>query len=263
MEISGKTKLFSIIGAPVAGVVSPPAINAWFEARDMDVKMVPLNIPLEGIDTFWDVLRVSETFLGCSVTYPHKQSAYAAAKIRTDRATRLGALNTLRRNPDGSLSGDATDGLALVHAILAKGGTLNGRSAHVIGAGGGAGRAIIDAFCEAGISRLIVEDSDQMRRAETVSLIAEYWSNVSISQKHVADILVDATSNGQSATAKSLFSDDAISGCKIVCDIAGNIAISQFLINAERMGKTLVEASDMGHEQVEVQMEFLLQKERP
>jgi len=77
VSISGRTKLFVIIGDPVAGVVSPPAINAWFKANGVD--------------------------------YPHKQSAYAQVDTMTARATRLGALNTVRREADGSLCGDATD----------------------------------------------------------------------------------------------------------------------------------------------------------
>lgn len=257
MEISGKTKLIPIVGDPVAGVVSPHAINAWLEARGIDAKMVPLHIPIHSIDAFWDLLRTSETFLGCSVTYPHKQAAFMQVDTRTDRAARLGALNTLRRNPDGSLSGDATDGLALVRAITAKGAELAGKGAHIIGAGGGAGRAIIDAFCEAGITSLTFEDTDAARRAQTAQMIARHWPNVSVSVDHPADILVDATPNGKSINATSLFSDAVIKGCEVVCDIAGGLGTSMLLKQAAQMGKTVIEAREMGHGQVEAQMTFV------
>ena len=257
METSGKTKLFPIVGDPVDGVVSPPAINAWLSARNIDAKMVPMNIPAQSIDAFWDLLRTSETFLGCSVTYPHKQAAFAQVDTRTDRAARLGALNTVRRNHDGSLSGDATDGIALVQAITDKLASLAGRTAHVIGAGGGAGLAIVDAFCEAGITGLVVDDMDAAKQVKAIELIAEYWPDVSVSIDQRADILVDATPNGKSVNATSLFTEDTIKKCEVVCDIAGNLRTSQLLTTSEHVGKTIIEAQEMGQGQVEAQMEFL------
>lgn len=257
METSGKTKLFPIVGDPVDGVVSPPAINAWLSARNIDAKMVPMNIPAQSIDAFWDLLRTSETFLGCSVTYPHKQAAFAQVDTRTDRAARLGALNTVRRNPNGSLSGDATDGIALVQAITNKLASLAGRTAHVIGAGGGAGLAIVDAFCEAGITGLVVDDMDAAKQVKAIELIAEYWPDVSVSIDQRADILVDATPNGKSVNATSLFTEDTIKKCEVVCDIAGNLRTSQLLTTSEHVGKTIIEAQEMGQGQVEAQMEFL------
>lgn len=260
MEISGKTKLIPIVGDPVDGVVSPPAINAWLHARNIDAKMVPLNCPEQVIDAFWQALRGSETFLGCSVTYPHKQAAFAQVDTRTDRAARLGALNTVRRHPDGSLSGDATDGIALVKAITAKRANLLGWTAHIIGAGGGAGRAIIDAFCEAGITGLVVEDTDAARLEGTTSLVAQHWPDVSIFKECNVDILVDATPNGKSETAISQFSANAINGCMVVCDIAGDQRNSPLLIKAGQLGKIVVDATEMGQGQVEVQMDFLFRR---
>jgi len=68
VNISGRTRLFPIIGDPVVGVVSPPAVNAWFQANAIDACMMPLNIPASNITGFWEMLRASNTFLGCSIT---------------------------------------------------------------------------------------------------------------------------------------------------------------------------------------------------
>ena len=156
MNISGRTKLFPIIGDPVAGVVSPSAVNAWFQSNAIDACMIPLNIPALNITGFWDMIRTSNTFLGCSIAYPHKQSGYAQVDTMTERATRLGALNTVRRADDGSLCGDAIDGTALLQAIGQAGARVNGACVHITGAGGGAGRAIIDALCDAGVANIIL-----------------------------------------------------------------------------------------------------------
>lgn len=259
MSISGRTKLFVIIGDPVAGVVSPPAINAWFKANGVDATMVPVNIPASHMTSFWDVLRASHTFLGCSVTYPHKQSAYAQVDTMTARATRLGALNTVRREADGSLCGDATDGAALLRAIAKAGGCVNGACVQIMGAGGGAGRAIIDALCDAGAARLILNDADDIRLAQTVELVQQFWPNTLLGGAGCADILIDATPNGKDASAAPLFTPQVVSDCKVVCDIAGQHGESQLLKSAARMGKIAVDAADMGHCQVAAQMAFLFQ----
>ncbi|MEO9896827.1 MAG: hypothetical protein ABJD13_11755 [Paracoccaceae bacterium] len=257
MQITGTTKVFPIIGGPISGVVSPPAINAWLKEHAIDARMFPLNIPSSTIGSFWELLRVSDTFLGCSVTYPHKQSAFEEADKHTERAARLGALNTLRRERDGTLCGDATDGLALVRAIADKSVCLKGKSVHIIGAGGGAGRAIIDAFCEAGIVQLSIEDEDKARREETVLMIKQYWPSLLISKDQDTNILVDATPNGKIDGAPSLFTDQAIMNSEMVCDIAGVQGSSALLTRAEQMGKITVDATEMGRGQVQAQMNFL------
>jgi len=176
--------------------------------------VVPMNIPASHMTSFWDVLRASHTFLGCSVTYPHKQSAYTQVDTMTARATRLGALNTVRREADGSLCGDATDGAALLRAIA-----INGACVQIMGAGGGAGRAIIDALCDAGAAQLILNDADDTRLAQTVSLVQQFWPNTLLGGAGCADILIDATPNGKNASAAPLFAPKVVSACKVVCDI--------------------------------------------
>ncbi len=259
LDITGHTKLFPIIGVPVSGVVSPPAINAWFAENGVDARMVPLDVPDDAVSAFWQLIRSSESFLGCSITFPHKQSAFREADQRTDRAERLNALNTLRRGPHGQLAGDATDGLALLRALQDSKFDAEGCVAHVVGAGGGAGRAIVDALCGAGISGVILEDFDLERLEETRALVARHWPQVDgNSAPGSADFLVDATPNGKDPAAPPLFSEDGIANCRVACDIAGTHATSQLLREAGSLGKTVVDATAVGRGQVEVQMAFVL-----
>ena len=57
--------------------------------------MFGLDLEPAALDGFWKVLRGSSNMLGCSITYPHKQAAFDAVDGMTDRAARLGALNTI------------------------------------------------------------------------------------------------------------------------------------------------------------------------
>lgn len=262
-DITGRTQTVMIIGDPVETVASPPAINARFAELGLDARMIPLHIPSRVLHSFWEVLRGSDSMIGCSITYPYKREAFSICDICTDRARRLGVVNTVRRDAGGILCGDATDGVALVKSIEEAGINLEGRAAHVIGAGGGAGRAIVDAFCEAGVTALRLDDINQTRIDETKQIICSAWPTVSIDDRVHGDILVDATANGKSLNQVKLFFEPSVQNCIAACDIAGLQNASQFLAEANKLGKSAIDARDMGRGQVDAQLAFWFDGTRP
>lgn len=258
IQITGKTKIFPIVGDPIETVVSPPAVNSWFSDQGLDAVMTPLEIPAHALPGFWNLLRGSSTFLGCSVTYPHKRAAFAAVDRRTARANRLGALNTIRRDADGSLSGEATDGLALCKAIIETGGTIAGRSACVIGAGGGAGLAIVDALCEAGIGAVMLEETDSERCRGAERLVREHWPAVRLSEfAGHASLLVNATTLGSTPNDPMPFLTEAIAQADCVCDVVGR-RNTRLVRTARGLGRTVVDGRAMGRSQAQSQMPFVV-----
>ncbi|WP_346899163.1 shikimate dehydrogenase [uncultured Roseibium sp.] len=258
MPITGATRLFPIIGHPVAGVFSPPAFNALFHKRNIDAVMFGLDLEPAALDGFWQVLRGSANMLGCSITYPHKQAAFDAVDGMTDRAARLGALNTIRREPDGRLTGDATDGLAMCSPIAATGTELKGKTARITGAGGGAGMAIIDAFCEQGIGCLILEEIDQARREAALRLVRDHWPQVDISETPgAAQVLVNATTLGKSENDPLPFPEAIIAKAELCCDVVTVSGETALVQAAKRAGKAVVDGSGMGAGQLDVQLGFL------
>lgn len=257
MKITGATQLFPIIGFPVSGVFSPPAFNAAFEARGIDAVMVGLDIAPTGVDAFWTLLRNSPNLLGCSITYPHKQAAFRAVDSMTDRASRLGALNTIRRDKDGRLIGEATDGLAMLSAIGKAGLDCRGRHARIVGAGGGAGLAIIDCLCENGIAALTLEETDATRRSALMNLLGHHWPEVEISQSGRADILVNATTLGKSPLDPMMFLPEEISAATLICDVVTGKTDTAQISAARQAGRRFVDGSAMGAEQIPVQLDFL------
>lgn len=258
MAITGTTKLFPIIGRPVEGVYSPPAFNTWFKENGFDIRMVPLDIAPENLAAFLRLMCNSKTFLGCSVTYPHKQAAFRIAHRKTDRAARLGALNTVRCDADSSLTGDATDGLAMVAAIRAAGGDVEGRSAHILGAGGGAGQAIADALCEAGVSKLILKEIDAAREAAVAAAVHMNWPRTEIvTADESADILINATTLGKTTRTSPPFRSERIEEAEIVCDVITGSVPTALISLAEGLGRKTVTGNDMGRNQLVPQLEFL------
>lgn len=257
MTITGATRIFPIIGFPVAGVFSPPAFNAYFDRREIDAAMIGLDIAPAGLDAFWTLLRNSPNLLGCSITYPHKQAAFRAVDAMTDRAARLGALNTIRRDVDGRLVGEATDGLAMLRAIRRTGIDCRGRHARIVGAGGGAGLAIIDCLCENGIAALSLEETDAARRAALVNLLAQHWPAVEIRDGTGSDILINATTLGKSALDPVVFRADEIENSLLVCDVVTGKIDTALIAAAKQADKLHVDGGAMGAEQIPVQIEFL------
>ena len=257
MTITGTTRLLPIIGHPASGVFSPPAFNKAFADKGLDVVMVAMDVPPEALDAFWALLRASSGILGCSVTYPHKQRAFQDVDDLTPQARRLGAINTIRAEK-GRLFGDATDGHAMCHAIDQTGTVIMGASSHVLGAGGGAGIAIVDALCERGIAHLHLQDTDPARLETAKQLVAQHWPEVEIMRyDEPADILINATTLGKEATDACPFDPARIDAAKLVCDVVTSPAPTRLIQTARGLGIACVTGEDMGRGQLDRQLAFL------
>lgn len=258
MAITGTTQIFPIVGCPVTGVFSPPAFNSLFRQKGLDITMVPMDVPVSGMNGFWDVLRCSANMIGCSVTYPHKQAAFAAMDTCTARAERLGAVNTVRCE-NGRLIGDTTDGLAMCAAIDATGIAIKGRAAHVLGAGGGAGIAIVDALCERGIDALILDETDAARAQSVKDLLARFWPDVTVSDvTKLSAILINATTLGKSCMDALPFPEQDIRTAALVCDVITRDIPTQLCAAAASHYVPTVTGHQMGQCQLDVQLDFLL-----
>jgi shikimate dehydrogenase len=94
---------------------------------------------------------------GLLVTVPYKSRILPFADRLGPTAARIGALNALRREPDGSWTGDMFDGAGFVEAARGKGAVLAGRRVALFGAGG-AGSAIACELAAVGVGSLAIID---------------------------------------------------------------------------------------------------------
>ncbi|MBL4787227.1 MAG: shikimate dehydrogenase [Cohaesibacteraceae bacterium] len=256
MIISGQTKCCPIIGHPVAHVFTPPVINAWFEMQQIDAVMFAMDISSSGAKEFFKMLRNWENLAGCSITYPYKQLAFELVDEATERATRLGVVNTIRRENDGCLVGDMTDGVAMVTAIREKNFPLEGKTAQVVGAGGGAGRAIVDALCGAGVSRIVLQESDGQRADEIEALVQFNFAEVSIDNTagFDIDVYINATSLGMKPDDALPLKCEDISAGRVYGDVVTRPVMTPMLQLADQCGAMIISGADMGQAQVELQM---------
>jgi shikimate dehydrogenase len=131
------TDRYAVVGNPVEHSRSP-AIHAMFaEQTGQSLVYERLLAPLDG---FAPTLRAfaAAGAKGCNITVPFKFDAFALATAHTERATRAGAVNTLRFD-EGGWVGDNTDGAGLVNDIQRNARRpLEGLRVLLVGAGGAA-----------------------------------------------------------------------------------------------------------------------------
>ncbi|MBR0788601.1 shikimate dehydrogenase [Bradyrhizobium manausense] len=160
---TGATRLYVIVGDPIAQVRSPSGVSAEFAARGHDGILVPVQVAPADLPDFLSVASRLKNLDGIVVTIPHKFACYQACASATERAHFLRTVNLVRRRPDGSWHGDMVDGLGFVGAARAKGIDPRGMRALLVGAGG-AGSAIALALVEAGVRELAIHDCVPERR---------------------------------------------------------------------------------------------------
>ena len=70
--ISGTTRVFYILGDPVAQVRAPEVYNALFQAHGIDAVLVPLKLPAAALAGFLQHGLAAENIGGFWATIPHK-----------------------------------------------------------------------------------------------------------------------------------------------------------------------------------------------
>jgi shikimate dehydrogenase len=194
----GATRVYPIIGDPIAQAKSPSGLTRAFRTAGRDAIVVPLQVKPAHIAAFLRMLDDVGNVDGIIATVPHKFAAFAHAASASDRARLLGSANILRRRPQGGWHADMIDGLSLVQAMRKAGGTIEGRRALLVGAGG-AGCAIGLELLNAGAMSLAIHDTDTARRDRLVGLLdGAHRGRVAAGSADPsgADIVVNATPSG-------------------------------------------------------------------
>jgi shikimate dehydrogenase len=171
LELSGATRLHYIVGDPIAQVKSPAGVSAELQARGHQALCVPAHVAPADLAGWAQGVSRAQNVDGVIVTVPHKFASFGLCASTSERAAFLGAVNVMRRRPDGGWHGDMCDGLGFVAAMREKGCEPGGRKALLVGAGG-AGSAIAHTLVEAGVSELALFDADEARREALIARLA-------------------------------------------------------------------------------------------
>ena len=144
-----------VFGDPVAHSLSPQLQNAALKSRELNLQYARFQIAADELPTAARLLP-SLGFLGVNLTIPHKIAGAQVADGLDDFARRVGAINTVRIDGD-KLIGSNTDGPGFARAIRSEFSVdLRDLRVLLLGAGGGAGRAIAMQCAVEGCERLVL-----------------------------------------------------------------------------------------------------------
>jgi shikimate dehydrogenase len=199
MTITGRTRVFYIIGDPVAQVRAPEVYNHLFGRYGVDAVVVPLKLPAAALAGFLRHGMAAENIGGFWATIPHKAALFEQLKPTDPVAVVAGAVNAVRRHADGHLEAALFDGIGFVKGLDHFGISVEGRRVLVVGAGGG-GHAVAAAIAQRKPSVLGVYNRTRERAQALVQRLAPMIgaaAKVAASNDPAGyDVVVNCTSQG-------------------------------------------------------------------
>jgi shikimate dehydrogenase len=155
--------LAAVIGSPVAHSRSPRLFAHWLKTLDLPGHYIPMEIPQKRLAHTIRLLP-ELGFVGLNVTVPYKESVMEIADLVSDRATLIGAANTLIFRQDGRIHADNTDGYGFMENLrhAASQWQPDAGPATVFGAGGAA-RAVIASLLDVGVPEIRLTNRTRLR----------------------------------------------------------------------------------------------------
>jgi len=265
MNITGATRLYAIIGDPIAQVRSPEVFTDLFAAAGANAVLIPIHVPSARFDSIIPGLMAMGNLDGVLVTIPFKARMRPFADRLTAAAECIGAVNALRRETDGSWSGEMFDGVGFVRAVRAKGATLHGRRVLMFGAGG-AGSAIAYELAAAGVDSIAIRDPDYDRAVSLAKVLHTAFPSCQIaasaSNPSNEDMIVNASPVGMRPGDGMPGALGTLAPGTLVGDVIVSVSPTALIQHAMRHQCTVVTGRDMHAGQIEAIMRFFAPAER-
>ncbi len=209
MTISGKTKLYGLVGRPAGHTLSPFIMNRAFAEFGIDAVYVAFDPDSEGFPVALRGLRALG-IAGVNITYPYKQRVLDCVDRRSSTVDIVGAANTLCLSPHGTEAHN-TDAPGTARALdLLGSAPPAGKTALVLGAGG-AGRAAAFGLLQAGAVCVTFAVRTPSKHQPVVERFRRAFADrrvdsvpFSVERERLArlvadaDIIINATPNGMS-----------------------------------------------------------------
>ena len=262
-RLGPSTRVFGVLGDPVAHSMGPVLFNRWFSDFDIDAVYIPLLVREsgDGLERFLDgcLQRPWLDLGGFSVTLPHKSAALRWVGDGADSfAAGVGALNTLVFGK-GKVQGFNTDCRAALESMIEALGCdekdLRGMPVDVLGTGGVA-RAVVAGLCDAGCAVSVYGRSLRKIAAITSDFACRpaVWEQ---RIKRFGRVLINCTDIGMwPATGESPMPPESLSNCELVFDVIYNPLETRLLKDAADADVKTRSGLDMFIRQAAMQFEL-------
>lgn len=228
----------AVIGYPVEHSLSPLIHNFWIDSYGLSGSYGAIAIEPENLEQGIKAL-VAGGYAGFNVTLPHKIAVVPLCASLDEAARAIGAVNTVKIDPEGALQGYNTDAYGFWQALVAAcpDRDFTARPALVLGAGGAA-RAVCYALGAQGVKNILVANRTR-EKAETLAESFDGWA-VPWAEREIAareaGLIVNATSLGMKGKQALKFSLNYAHAGATVCDIVYAPRQTQLLKAAQARG---------------------------
>src|SRR5271155_764024 len=190
-QVDAATRVYGVVGDPIAHSLSPTIMNAAFRRENVNAVYLALHAK-----TLKDLLScVREIPIhGLSITMPYKQVIVPYLDNTDSHSAKIGACNTVGRAQDGNLYGFNTDASGIVRPLERRLNTLESARILVIGAGGAA-RAAVFGLKERGPAVYILNRSTATAQKLARRAHARTLKRAEL-KKYSFDVIVNATPVG-------------------------------------------------------------------
>ncbi len=237
--IDGTTRVYGLLGRPVAHSLSPAMHNAAF--RELGLNAIYVAFEVSDLARAVAGLRGLQ-IPGVSVTIPLKEEIIPLLDELDPQAARIGAVNTVV-NRAGHLVGHNTDWLGALMALEEQT-QITGKRFLILGAGGAA-RAIAFAVLEKG-GQAAITDVDQdkaLALSRQLGAAAVAADNLG---KHPAEVLINATPVGMEPKSGDIPLDpNLLAGYRVVMDIVYKPLDTRLLQEAKARGCQVIDGLRM------------------
>jgi shikimate dehydrogenase len=247
-----------VIGDPIAQSKSPAIHGFWLGKLGLGAEYGRSLVPPEGLADYAASVRGRPDWRGCNVTMPHKQAIMPHLDRIDPLAARIGAVNTVVREDDGTLSGYNTDTAGFLEPLgdlLAQKHYF--RMARVLGTGGAA-RAIIAALSDNGFV-IVLAGRNPAKAQGLLDELAKGGDHHAIALDHFADptdfafddregcldLIVNASPLGMAGQPPLAFDFSHAPPGSVVYDIVTHPLDTDFLQRARDAGLRTVDGLSM------------------
>jgi len=257
--VSGKSRVFGIVGHPIAQVRSPEMITAEMVSRGHDAILVPLHVLPDDFDACLPQLKRLQNLGGLVFTIPFKVRACAFADELGAQARVVGAINALCKGADGRWRAEIFDGLGCVEAFRRRGIAFRGKRVMLLGAGG-AGSAIAAAIGAEQPAALCIFDVDSERARAIADVVARANPGVAVTAGPPTvdgiDLLLNASPVGMLDDARLPMPIESLPRDLIVFDAIVAPERTPLITFAQQCGCTTVHGREMMRGQIARMVDF-------
>lgn len=222
MQITGSTQVFMIIGDPIAQVRAPEVFNHVFREAGVDAVLIPAWVQSTDVAPFVYTTFEMKNMGGMLVTIPHKSAVMTTLRCCDRLAQVAGAVNAIRRAPDGTLDGAFFDGLGFVSGLDYYGIPYAGRRILIVGSGGSAA-AIAASLADQGAGHIALFDPVPGKAADLAGRIHAAFgipvTPAASSDGAGFDLIINATPLGMNPEDPMPFDVDRLESHAAVLDI--------------------------------------------